>query len=101
MKVEEDRSRFWDPILVAIGRGNVRMIDVEIYGRVVLNLVDAGVFGVGKGYFHVGHKTFSCFLQYPSRGDRSVVDTATGSRTAMEVSRGHAWNLIVQSDKQY
>jgi hypothetical protein len=47
MKVEENRSRFWDPILVAIRRGNVRMVDVEMYGRVVMNFVDAGVFGVG------------------------------------------------------
>jgi hypothetical protein len=79
MKVEENRSRFRVFILVGIGRDNVRMVDVESYRRVAMSLVDVGVFGVGTGYFHVGQRNFSSFLQNQSRGDECVADTAAGS----------------------
>jgi hypothetical protein len=79
MEVEENRSRFRVLILVAIGRDNVRMIDVESYRRDAMSLVDVGVFGVGKVYFHVGQRNFSSFLQNQSRGVKCMADTAAGS----------------------
>jgi hypothetical protein len=79
VKVEENRSSFGVLILVAIGRGKVRIVDVKSYRRVVMSLVDVGVFGVRKRWVHIGRRTCSGFLQNQSRRDRSVVDTAAGS----------------------
>ena len=60
MEKEENRSRMRMLILVIIRREGYRKVNIEVYRRVFMCLVSAGVFVVGRIYSHAGQSILSC-----------------------------------------